>query len=274
MEHCAIIFRLTCLVALTVWPLHASAEPSPHEAKPRCSGTPTLCELVSKEAERVGLNPALIDAIIKVESDYRPEAVGAAGEIGLMQVLPSTARLLGFNGNDKELADPATNIRLGVAYFAGAWSLAGGDICRSLMKYRAGHAEERMTPLSLEYCCRAREYLAQSRQIADSELISSPSKARSVNSQIPPVDRRLKGAAFWAAQKARVQAITTLVHERWDRIAKGEPNLSQLWEASAWISGQTGKKNQGYLTIGKGAQLGVHFGSMRGEICVYHSEPF
>jgi hypothetical protein len=53
--------------------------------------------------------------------------------------------------------------------------------------------------------------------------IGSPSKAQAVNSQIPPIDRRLKGAAFWAAQKARVEAITALVHERWDRVAKGRP---------------------------------------------------
>jgi len=35
----------------------------------------------------------LVDAVIKVESDYGPDAIGAAGEIGLMQVRPSTARL-------------------------------------------------------------------------------------------------------------------------------------------------------------------------------------
>ena len=225
MEHRAIIlvfFRLTSLTVMTVWPPHVGAEPPAQAAKPRCSGAPVLCELVSKEAERVGLDPAVVDAVIKVESDYRSEAIGPFGEIGLMQVLPSTARLLGFNGNDKELADPATNIRLGATYLAAAWSLARGDLCRSLMKYRAGHAEERMTPLSLEYCRRAREYLAQSRQITDSRLIGSPSKAQGVvHSHIPPLDRRLKGVAFWAAQKARVEAITALVHARWTRIAKG-----------------------------------------------------
>jgi hypothetical protein len=54
--------------------------------------------------------------------------------------------------------------------------------------------------------------------------IGSPSEAQSPNSQIPPVDRRLKGDAFWAAQKARVEAITALVHERWARTAKGSRN--------------------------------------------------
>jgi hypothetical protein len=78
-----------------------------------------------------------------------------------------------------------------------------------------------MTPLSLEYCRRAREYLAQNGQILQGMVIRSTPKTQAANSQVPPIDRRLKGAAFWAAQKARVEAITALVHERWDRIAKG-----------------------------------------------------
>ena len=49
--------------------------------------------------------------------------------------------------------------------------------------------------------------------------IGSPSKAQAIK----PIDRRLKGAAFWAAQKARVEAITALVHERWARITKKRP---------------------------------------------------
>ena len=205
---------LTCLGAL----LHARAEPIERNIKSHCYTAPTLCELITKEAERVGLDPALIDAVIKVESEYRPEAAGLSGEIGLMQILPSTAKLLGFNGNEKELADPATNIRLGATYLAEAWKLARGDLCRALMKYRAGHREERMTPLSVEYCRRAREYLAQSSVVISVKLMNSPPKAVS---QVPPIDRRLKGAAFWAAQKARVKAITADVHTRWARIAKG-----------------------------------------------------
>ena len=54
--------------------------------------------------------------------------------------------------------------------------------------------------------------------------IDLPLEARSLNSRIPPIERRLKGDAFWAAQKARVEAITALVHERWARTAKGSRN--------------------------------------------------
>jgi soluble lytic murein transglycosylase-like protein len=60
-----------------------------------------------------GLPPEVADAVMRVESGYDPNAVGRVGERELMQVLPSTATMLGFRGTMEELADPATNIRLG-----------------------------------------------------------------------------------------------------------------------------------------------------------------
>lgn len=98
-------------------------------------------------------------AVMEIESFYDPEARGGDGEVGLMQVMPATARLLGFSGNLDELADPHTNIVLGVRYLAQAFRLAGGDLCTTVMKYRAGHAETRFSALSVRYCERAREIL-------------------------------------------------------------------------------------------------------------------
>jgi hypothetical protein len=77
-----------------------------------------------------------------------------------MQVMPPTARMLGFNGTLEELAEPETNIALGVRYLAEAWRLANGDICTAAMKYRAGHNERRFSMLSVRYCVRVREHLA------------------------------------------------------------------------------------------------------------------
>jgi hypothetical protein len=112
------------------------------------------------EAEANGVPPALVDAVVRIESRYDPAAVGSVGEIGLMQVRPKTAELLGFQGTSAELAQPQTNLRYGVGYLAKAWRLASGDLCRTLMKYRAGHGSETMSALSVEYCRRARLHLA------------------------------------------------------------------------------------------------------------------
>lgn len=116
--------------------------------------------IVAEESKRAGLPPEIADAVCQIESAYNPSAIGGVGEIGLMQVLPTTAAMLGYQGSAAGLADPKTNIHFGVKYLAKAWELADGDLCRALMKYRAGHGEERFTPLSIDYCRRAREHLA------------------------------------------------------------------------------------------------------------------
>ena len=116
--------------------------------------------LIEKEAAQDGLAPEIAEAVMAVESGFNPAAVGGAGEIGLMQILPSTARMLGFAGTLAELAEPETNIHYGVTYLAQAWRLAGGDLCTAVMKYRAGHGETRFSVLSVNYCVAVRAKLA------------------------------------------------------------------------------------------------------------------
>jgi hypothetical protein len=111
------------------------------------------------EALRNGIPFALVDAVMWVESGYNPRARGGVGEVGLMQVLPTTAALLGFTGSLARLAEPAINIAYGARYLAQAWRLAKGDLCTTVMKYRAGHAQTRFSPLSIQYCNKVRMHL-------------------------------------------------------------------------------------------------------------------
>jgi soluble lytic murein transglycosylase-like protein len=112
--------------------------------------------LAAAEAARAGLPPEIADSVMAVESGYNAAAIGGAGEIGLMQILPSTARMLGFVGTETDLAVPQVNIHYGVTYLAQAWRLAAGDICTAVMKYRAGHGETRFSYLSVNYCVAVR----------------------------------------------------------------------------------------------------------------------
>ena len=123
-------------------------------------GRSAYLEILTRHAEQTGLPPAIADAVIRVESSFNPHAVGGVGEVGLMQVRPETAAMLGFAGGVTDLFEPETNILYGVRYLARAWQLAQGDVCRALMKYRAGWGNETMTPLSVEYCRRAKGHLA------------------------------------------------------------------------------------------------------------------
>ena len=143
-------------------PMAPAETPGLLSAMPRLPLTPTgeaYRKRVRLEAIRAGLPADVADAVTEVESGYRADTIGADGEVGLMQVLPSTARMLGFTGTPAELAAPEINIHLGVTYLAQAWQLAGGDICTATMKYRAGHGETRFSYRSVDYCLKVRAKL-------------------------------------------------------------------------------------------------------------------
>ena len=105
--------------------------------------------LIARYAVQHGISVSLAHAVIRVESNYRPHARGRAGEVGLMQIKPATARMMGYAGSTTGLFDPETNIKYGMKYLAKAQKLGGGTTCGTILKYNAGHAAKRMNPVSL-----------------------------------------------------------------------------------------------------------------------------
>jgi soluble lytic murein transglycosylase-like protein len=89
---------------------------------------------LTSAAARAGLDPALVLAVIEAESGHDPEAVSTKGAVGLMQILPETAALMGF----AEVADPATNLEAGCRYLASLIDRFGGDVELALAAYNAG----------------------------------------------------------------------------------------------------------------------------------------
>lgn len=70
-------------------------------------------EIIEK-SKKLGLDPRLSLALTFRESKFDPNAVGSSGEIGLMQVMPSTGKLMGYS--EKDLRDPSRNIDAGLQY--------------------------------------------------------------------------------------------------------------------------------------------------------------
>lgn len=143
--------------------LPAAAPPAIKDAlrtAPHGTGSAHYRAIIDKETARTGLPADIAEAVMAVESGFNPAVVGAAGEIGLMQLMPPTARMLGFSGSLTDLAQPEVNIHYGVHYLSQAWRLAGGDLCTAVMKYRAGHGETRFSQLSVNYCLAVRSKLA------------------------------------------------------------------------------------------------------------------
>ncbi|CVI61487.1 Soluble lytic murein transglycosylase-like protein (fragment) [Agrobacterium salinitolerans str. Hayward 0363] len=98
--------------------------------------------------------------MVSVESKFNPKARGSAGEVGLMQIKPATARMMGYRGTTKALYDPETNIRWGMQYLATAHQLGGGQVCGTILRYNAGHGATRMNPVSKRYCGKVQALLA------------------------------------------------------------------------------------------------------------------
>lgn len=99
--------------------------------------------LIDAEAKRQGLDPALVRAVVAVESAYEPEAVSPKGAIGLMQVIPATAERYGLAPDPRrtlaqKLKDPATNVRIGTRYLSDLIERFGDDLRLALAAYNAG----------------------------------------------------------------------------------------------------------------------------------------
>ena len=211
-----------------------SNPPAP-AVQPNSSERSAIRALIEQETLKTNLPADIAEAVVFVESSFDASTIGRVGEIGLMQVRPGTAAMLGFRGSTAELAQPEINIHYGVTYLSQAWSLAGGDLCRALMKYRAGHGEEVMSPLSVTYCNRARSRLAAMGSPyagpgpwpAASAVAAPTADTRSALEVVRPTDvyatyrqgTPAASRAFWAAYEARIRAITARIESKWRSLA-------------------------------------------------------
>src|SRR4051812_26894447 len=90
--------------------------------------------MVESISRRNGVDPNLIDAMIRTESNYNAWAVSPKGAIGLMQLIPETGRRFGV----QNFFDPQQNIEGGVRYIKYLLEMFGGNVDLSLAAYNAG----------------------------------------------------------------------------------------------------------------------------------------
>jgi hypothetical protein len=91
-------------------------------------------DLIQEHARAQGLSPTLVRAVVQVESGFNPVAVSPKGALGLMQLMPATARELGVDNP----FHPEQNIRGGVTYLKRLLDMYNQDITLALAAYNAG----------------------------------------------------------------------------------------------------------------------------------------
>jgi soluble lytic murein transglycosylase-like protein len=89
---------------------------------------------VERTARAHGVDPELVDLVIRMESGYNPSAVSPKGARGVMQLMPATARQYGV----RDIFDPHENIGAGVRYLSDLLQRYGNDTARALAAYNAG----------------------------------------------------------------------------------------------------------------------------------------
>lgn len=96
-------------------------------------------QFIAKAADEHQLDPALIRAVIHAESSFRPSVVSRKGAVGLMQLMPATAKQLGVS----DASAPEHNIAAGSRYLAQLLKQYNGELPLALAAYNAGSSNVR-----------------------------------------------------------------------------------------------------------------------------------
>lgn len=113
----------------------------PSEAPLYPNETPELRRKINYWSDVYQVPRPLVHKLAIRESTHQPDAQNGP-YYGLLQVLPDTARTMGFSGEAEDLLNPDTNLKYGVKYLRGAWLLSDGNFDTAIGWYARGYYYE------------------------------------------------------------------------------------------------------------------------------------
>jgi soluble lytic murein transglycosylase len=149
--------------------------------------------IIVRWSTEYGVDPALAAAVVECESSGRPRAVSSSGALGLMQLMPRTAKAMAEElglprPSGSDLFDPDLNIRLGTYYLSKLWRRYEGDRLLAVAAYHAG-------PTNIDEWRKQRRY-------ASTEAFVSEVNAPLTRAYVRRVIERWKALAAEAAEAA------------------------------------------------------------------------
>lgn len=132
--------------------------------------TRSFDDVIRTHATRSGVRAGLVRAVIQVESAFNPRAISSKGAMGLMQLMPATARQFGVSN----AFDPSENVRAGVAYLRQLLDRYGGDERLALAAYNAGPGAVDRFGQSVPPFAETRDYVRRIGGLAGTGSVESP----------------------------------------------------------------------------------------------------
>jgi len=143
-------------------------------------------DLIEEHATRNGVRRDLVRAVIQVESAFNPRAVSNKGAMGLMQLMPATARRFGV----ANALDPEQNVRGGVAYLRQLLDRYNGNERLALAAYNAGPAAVDRHGQTVPPFRETRDYVSRVNGLAGTRPASSSSPGSRIYRVVEVIDGR------------------------------------------------------------------------------------
>lgn len=136
-------FLLLTMASLTACGSKQRHTAAPNSVEPPLypNETPALRAAINRWADHYDVPRSLVHRLAIRESTHRPTARNGP-YYGLLQILPQTARTMGFRGKPADLLDADTNLEFAVKYLRGAWLLSDGDQATAISWYARGYYYE------------------------------------------------------------------------------------------------------------------------------------